>query len=211
MDNLDPRALLCWYKPASVASGANFAGKFGGGGSNSWFRDLAKIGIYIAYVTGEFEGTTSNILTANVWHFLVLKADSSNPTAPLVCYWGTETLPMAQAAITLTSSSGLGGFASEASGSLEIAGLDFANGGDGALSRVGYVQGDITLAQAEQLRRRGVAAWPGILGSGLRLASAYSSTSDLTDVSGNGNNGTNNGCSSGSDGDFPGPPTRRMR
>jgi hypothetical protein len=164
-------------------------GRFAAGGTTT-----------LDYVTNE------SIFPLNIWAFVVFACRGF--TSGVDIFYGTETAPMVEATYE-TSDNGTGTYGSDATANLRIGGDGATNDAGGRIARPFLVAGAWNQAQAEAARRlsaAGIALLPSI-----QMASEYSSTSDVADLTANNNDGSVTGATTAANGDFPGPTTRRIQ
>jgi hypothetical protein len=211
LDNLLPRTVIGWFQPHTTGVFNNVVGKFDNDNGWSCFvQDDGRLGAYQGLTSGAFEwATTDPIVVDTSWRYLAWVIDML-ATPQVQAYSGTLTTPVVAHAMTASASS-TGTMWDDSAGNLDIAGLGvFPVSADGNTRRPLILGGTLTIDQIELLRRR-TARDVALHVSGAVYAGEWLTISDLADLSGAGNNGVNNGCTTVADPDLPGPPTRRLR
>lgn len=203
IDDLSPFTMVMWVRPATSSAFGQLWIKQSGTTGRSGYRagtNFLGLGGYISRASAYDERITTEFMTAGVAYFVAWTWD---PTNKWRMYYGTESSAVVECSYDVTDQPGTGAASSDAAQSLLIGGT--TGGGEQALAdigRVGYFSAELSLSNIESLRTSPPSTWEGLFAS-CELASDYTDTSTLTDVTSNSNDGTNTGGATASDPNYP--------
>ncbi len=141
----------------------------------------------------DFVSDIGNLVALNTWSFVAFTYDDA-ATPRVKLYLGTLTSPPVETGYA-KSDAGSGALTSDAPAALRVGGLEISAGAvlKGRIQRGGIITRVLTLAQVQELwqasHRLGSPA-PECNVANTQLLFDYQTTGTLTDLSGNGNNGT---------------------
>lgn len=206
IDDLSPFSFVCWLRPDTLAAstlGQIFYKQTGATGRGAYrFSAVASgaVGLYVSRASGYDERITTEFMSDGVAYFLCFSWSTTNKVR---IYYGTTSAAVIEATYDVTDQTGTGAASSDAAQTLYIgntSGLSDPVTGD--IGRVGYFAAELSLANFESLRTSAPSAWEGLFAS-CELASDYTDTSTISDVTSNSNDGTNSGGSTASDPSYP--------